>query len=112
MTRPKKNANEAEEPEVVEAETVDAKAAHSLVEPAVEAGEKPETAEKPQADDKYITVRSKLKQQEDGGNPVALYEQDPRHPKGEVFIAGKTPVRVAETSAVLKAISDGKLEKV
>ena len=61
---------------------------------------------------KLIKVRSLLPAKKDGGNPVALWERDTAHPDGEAFIAGDTPVEVAETGAVLKAISDKKIEKV
>jgi len=56
-----------------------------------------------------IKVKSTLKQQPDGGHPVALYERDPAHPGGEVFVAGDTPVEAAITVGVVRAIQDGKL---
>lgn len=61
---------------------------------------------------KTIKVRSLLPPKKDGGAQVALYEVDPNHPDGEVYIAGKGTFEVAETSAVNRALADGKLEKV
>lgn len=45
---------------------------------------------------------------------VALWERDPAHPGGEVFIAGNggPAVRVARTPAVLAALAAGRLVAV
>lgn len=40
---------------------------------------------------------------------VALWERNPAHPTGEVFIHRGSPVEVAETAAVLAAVKDGRL---
>jgi hypothetical protein len=61
---------------------------------------------------KHIKVKSTLPVKKDGGAQVALYETDPNHPNGEVFIAGEGTFEVAETSAVARAISEGRLVKV
>lgn len=75
-------------------------------------------AEQPQKAE-IITVKSTLKPEPDGGNPVALYEKHPDHPKaneadpeGEAYVAGPNPVKVAKTPAVLKKLSEGVLEEV
>lgn len=64
------------------------------------------------ADTKTFHVRSTLPVGEDGGNSIALWERDPAHPNGEVWIAGPDAVEVGDTAAVQQAITDGKLEKV
>lgn len=56
-----------------------------------------------------IKVKSALKQEPDGGGRVALWERNPAHPGGEVFVASDTPVEAALTLEVVKAIQDGKL---
>lgn len=45
-------------------------------------------------------------------NRVALWERDPRHPDGEVFITGDQPVKVARTSAVAARLNSGSLVEV
>lgn len=60
----------------------------------------------------YIKVKSNLPAKKDGGSQVALYEVNPAHPDGEVFIAGETVVEVAETSEVNRAIAEKRLVKV
>lgn len=46
-------------------------------------------------------------------NRVALWQRDPRHPGGEVYIVGDgIEHEVAETSAVRQAISRGELVAV
>ena len=47
----------------------------------------------------------------DGGK-VVLWERDPLHPEGEIFIGDNNPVEVGETNAVLERIRSGALVKV
>jgi len=54
-----------------------------------------------------ITVKSNL-----SANQVALWERDPAHPGGEVFIAGPGEHEVGETAAVKARLKDGWLVKV
>lgn len=56
-----------------------------------------------------ITVTSALE-----GNKVALWEKHPDHPAPdhEIFVAGDMEVEAAETARVLRAIADGRLQKV
>ena len=61
---------------------------------------------------KLMLVRSTLLPTADGGDPVVLHEHDDRHPGGFAFVAGKTPVEVFPTAAVLTAIKDEKLKDV
>lgn len=56
---------------------------------------------------KFINVKSGR-----NDNRVALWERHPDHPEGEVWVAGDTVVRVAQTSAVLKGLKDGDLVEV
>jgi hypothetical protein len=79
----------------------------------------PATANKPAqgkaktpAKSKLILVRSLLPAAADGGDPVVLSEQDPRHPGGQAFIAGKTHVKVYPTPAVVALIKGDKLKDV
>jgi hypothetical protein len=60
---------------------------------------------------KLIWVRSLLPIEADGGSRVALFEQNDAHPDGEAFVAGETPVQVAQTGAVLKALANGQIEE-
>jgi len=54
----------------------------------------------------------KVKKAVDDGK-VAIWESNERHPKGEIFIANtKGAHEVAQTPAVMRAISEGKLEQV
>jgi hypothetical protein len=78
-----------------------------------------ETTEPKQEKIETIKVKSNLKPTRDGGNPVALWEVDERHPAvddqspgGEIFVAGNAVVEVAKTPAVLKALSQEKLVEV
>lgn len=57
-------------------------------------------------------VRSTLKPLDDGGDKVVLHEFDKRHPNGEVFIAGATPVEVFPTPAVSALVQQGTLKDV
>jgi hypothetical protein len=60
---------------------------------------------------KRIFVKSTLPVRRDGGSPVAFTESHSDHPGGEAFVAGRKPVEVAETDAVLVALRDGRLER-
>lgn len=64
------------------------------------------------ANEKTITVKSNLPAGEDGSTPVALWEKNPAHPDGEVFITGDKTFEVAETSEVMGALRDERLVKV
>jgi len=55
----------------------------------------------------YVTIRSAT-----GDNRVVLWERDPKHPGGEVFVAGDNPVAVCLTAAVTDRIRDGLLDVV
>jgi len=55
----------------------------------------------------YVTVRGTP-----GTVRVVLWERDPAHPGGEVFIAGEAPVSAGLTEAVLIRIRDGRLDVV
>jgi hypothetical protein len=57
------------------------------------------------------TVKSGLGQR-NGADVVALWEKDPAHPGGEVYIAGDKPVEVALTPEVVKRIREGVLVEV
>jgi hypothetical protein len=59
-----------------------------------------------------ITVKSALKPKPDGGNEVAFYERDSRHPDGEVYVAGPGEVQIYETGAAHRAIERKRLKKV
>lgn len=59
-----------------------------------------------------IRVRSLLPVAADGGDPVALFEKNARHPNGEAFVAGKAIVEVAETPTVAVALAEQRIEKV
>jgi predicted flap endonuclease-1-like 5' DNA nuclease len=48
---------------------------------------------------------------EEGGR-VALFERNPAHPGGEVFVAGDDVAEVALTPAVVEALRRGRLVKV
>ena len=54
-----------------------------------------------------IVVKSKL-----GPGLVALWEQHPDHPGGEVYIADGENHEVAETHQVRRALGQGRLERV
>lgn len=54
-----------------------------------------------------ITVKSGL----DSGK-IALFERDPKHPGGEVFIVAPGVFEVAETAAVMAALGNGRLVRV
>jgi hypothetical protein len=48
------------------------------------------------------------------GERVAIWEVDPAHPGGEIYVAGQDsdPVEAAETAGVLGALRDDRLVKV
>lgn len=46
------------------------------------------------------------------GNQVALWDRDPRHPGGEVFVVGERVVEVALTPPVQKALKQGRIVEV
>lgn len=54
-----------------------------------------------------VTVKSGLK-----GSQVALWERDPRHPDGEVYLAGAGTAEVALTGRVQRYLKDGRLVRV
>lgn len=56
-----------------------------------------------------VTVKSGMAKNADGGDPCALWEKDDRHPGGEIYVSGETPVKAALTPEVVKRIRDGKL---
>jgi hypothetical protein len=43
---------------------------------------------------------------------IALYEQHPDHPRGEVLVKGEGEFEVARTRAVLMALGEGRLVEV
>jgi hypothetical protein len=67
-------------------------------------------AEKKKVD--IITVKSKLKPDAAGGNPVALAETHPDHPNGEVFVYGDKEFKVARTAAVSLALAQERIVEV
>lgn len=70
-------------------------------------------AAKPQPEKvETIKAKSALKPTRDSGNPIALWEVDPQHPEGEIFIAGDAVVEVAKTPAVMKALADNRIVEV
>lgn len=77
--------------------------------PKPKAGTKAKT--KPKTAD-TIWVRSLVKGRPGGGDQVVLWERDERHPGGEAYIAGETPVEVFPTPAVTALIRELKLEEV
>jgi hypothetical protein len=54
--------------------------------------------------------REKIKP--DMADPVALWEKDARHPGGEAYIAGDTPVKVACTERVAEKLRSYELLEV
>lgn len=48
----------------------------------------------------------------DGAFPLDFYERDDQHPDKDAWVAGPTPVKVAETPAVIAAIKNGKIKEV
>ncbi len=46
------------------------------------------------------------------GNQVALWDRDPRHPGGEVFVVGERVVEVALTPRVREALKQGRIVEV
>ncbi len=79
------------------------------------------------ADGRIITVRSGLEKragyigpqhphrdkiEPDMADPVALWEKDERHPGGEAYIAGDTPVKVACTERVAEKLHSFELLEV
>jgi hypothetical protein len=42
---------------------------------------------------------------------TALWERDPRHPNGEVFVVGSQPQEVGETERVRELLRNGTLKK-
>ena len=64
---------------------------------------------------KYIYVESTLPVAKDGGSRVVISERDPKHPDGEVYVAGgpdAKPVKVGKTEMVLRKIAEGELREV
>lgn len=55
---------------------------------------------------KFIYVQSTQ------GDRVGLYEKNPAHPNGEVFVNGDNVVKVAQTPAVTTAIARGRIVSV
>lgn len=55
----------------------------------------------------HILVRSGLT-----GDEVALWEREPSHPGGEIFVAGAGVVEVAMTPAVARGLQQGRLVEV
>lgn len=66
------------------------------------------TAKKPE----IITVKSTLKKDAGGGDPVALHEVNADHPDGEIFVYGEKEFKVARTAAVSRKLGEGVLEEV
>lgn len=64
------------------------------------------------AKSKLMIVRSTLKSTADGGDPVVIHEADAGHPGGFAFVAGKAPVEVCATAAVLNALKEGWLKDI
>ena len=46
------------------------------------------------------------------GGKVVLWERDPLHPEGEIFIGDANPIEVGDTDAVQERIRTGALVKV
>jgi hypothetical protein len=62
---------------------------------------------------KIVKVKSALKARPDGGDPVALFERDPAHPRnGEAYVAGKIVAEVALTPAVVTALREDRIVQV
>lgn len=59
-----------------------------------------------------IKVKSALPKKEDDGYPVALFERNPVHEGGELYIADNRTHEVVATSEVLGAVKDGRLERI
>lgn len=59
-----------------------------------------------------IFVKSTLQPTKDGGEVVALFDRDDRHPGGECFIAGPGVHEVFPSAQVSAAIAAGKLVQV
>lgn len=68
-----------------------------------------------------VMVKSGLQPAADGAQKVALWEVDPAHPGGEVFVAAHVnadgevvnePVEVGRTAAVGRKLADGELVEV
>lgn len=59
-----------------------------------------------------IFVQSNLKPTKDGGELVALFDKDDRHPGGEAFVAGADVVEVFPSPEVSGAIARGALVQV
>ena len=71
--------------------------------------------EKPAAKKKVeiITVKSKLKKDANGGEPVALSESNPDHPEdGEAFVYGDKEFKVARTALVSRKLAEGTIQEV
>ena len=49
------------------------------------------------------------KKRPDGGYPVALWERDPSHPDGEIWISGPGEVEVGVTPEVSRLLREGVL---
>jgi hypothetical protein len=59
-----------------------------------------------------IWIRSTLKPKPGDGHTVVLWEIDPLHSGGEVYVAGPTPVEAVLTPAVKKLLIEGQIEEV
>jgi len=59
-----------------------------------------------------IFVKSLLKPTKDGGELLAIFDKDDRHPSGECFIAGPGVHEVFPSPQVSAAITAGKLAQV
>lgn len=77
------------------------------------------------AEQKTIFVKSALKQKEDGSHPLAIFEQDARHPaqkdaagkeipgsKGEAWVAGEVVVEVFPTKGIISALRNDRIVEV
>jgi hypothetical protein len=58
-----------------------------------------------------INVKSKLGKRPDGGFPLAIHEKNDDHEGGELFIADDKVHSVVATTAVMTAITEGRLER-
>lgn len=74
--------------------------------------EKKKSADTDKGESAFIKVKSTLKQKPDGGDEIVLFEVDNRHPGGEAFVAGDTPVEVFPTPRVTALIREERLIEV
>lgn len=54
--------------------------------------------------DRKIWVKSNLKPRENGSFPVVLWERNPAHPNGEIFIADDKPHEAAQTQRICELV--------